>query len=103
MQKYVPEEVELDDDQHDEMCRIHSAVEDHANEDLQQVLRQVPDQTTRDTLMQAWENDRRRKFAADQEKNGNLVHQQLFLITVYCKSGNFRCKNIFVVDGSYEN
>ena len=34
LQKYVPEEVELDDDQHDEMCRIHSAVEDHANEYL---------------------------------------------------------------------
>ena len=78
LQKYVPEEVELDDDQHDEMCRIHSAVEDHANEDLQQVLREVPDQTTRDTLMQAWENDSRRKFAADQEKNGNLVHQHSY-------------------------
>ena len=22
---------------------------------------------------------------------------------IYCKSGNFRCKNIFVVDGGYEN
>ena len=40
------------------MCRIHSTVEDHAKEDLQQVLRKAPDQTTRDALMQAWENGR---------------------------------------------
>ena len=25
------------------------------------------------------------------------------IIILYRKSGNFRCKNIFVVDGSYEN
>ena len=73
LKKYVPEEVELDDDQHDEMCRIHSTVEDHAKEDLQQMLREAPDQTTRDALMQAWENDSRRKFAEDQDKNGNKI------------------------------
>ena len=73
LKKYVPEEVELDDDQHDEMCRTHSTVEDHAKEDLQQMLREAPDQTTRDALMQAWENDSRRKFAEDQDKNGNKI------------------------------
>ena len=44
------------------MMKCHSAVEDHANEDLQQVLREIPDQATRDTLLQAWENDSRKKF-----------------------------------------
>lgn len=74
IKKYVPDEIELDDDQHDEMCRIHSAVEDHAKEDLQQVLKEVPDQTTRDTFLQAWENDSRKKFATDQMKNGKKIN-----------------------------
>ena len=34
------------------------------------------------------------------DKIGRHMKQQ---IGKYCKSGNFHCKNIFVVDGSYEN
>ena len=36
-------------------------------------------------------------FAAAKE-NGNLM----FIANSYYKSGSFHCKNIFVVDGSYE-
>ena len=32
------------------------------------------------------------------------VYKKVFVtLFMYRKSGNFRCKNIFVVDGGYEN
>ena len=39
-------------------------------------------------------------FAQLLRKLGQL---KSFKLVMYCKSGNFRCKNIFIVDGSYEN
>lgn len=80
IKKYAPEEIDLDDEQHDEMCRIHSAIEEVANDELQSILSDAPSKATKDLLLQAWESDSRKCFAADQEKNGmyNVIHQVLF-------------------------
>ena len=32
-----------------------------------------------------------------------LDNMYMYMYSTYRKSGNFCCKNIFVVDGSYEN
>ena len=73
--KYAPEEIDLDDEQHEEMCRIHSAIKEVANDELQSILSDAPSKAT-DILLQAWESDSRKCFAADQEKNGmyNVIH-----------------------------
>ena len=70
IKKYVPDDIDLDDEQHEDMCKIHSTIEEVASDELQRITSDAPSKATQDMLLQAWENDSRKCFAADQEKNG---------------------------------
>jgi hypothetical protein len=70
IKKYAPDEIDLDDEQHEDMCRIHSTIEEVAKGELQRIMSDAPCKAMQDVLLQAWENDSRKCFAADQEKNG---------------------------------
>ena len=54
--------IELDDEQHDDMCKIHSTISDVAKGDLHEAVSELPCQEARDALMKIWENDNRKKF-----------------------------------------
>ena len=41
IKKYVPDEVILDDQQHQEMCQIHSSIEESAADELELIYSQV--------------------------------------------------------------
>ena len=70
IKKYTPDEIDLDDEQHEDMCRMHATIEEVANDELQRIMSDAPSKAIRDVLLQAWESDSRKCFAADQEKNG---------------------------------
>ena len=51
-------------------CRIHSTIEEIAYDELQKIMSDATSKAAQDVLLQAWESDSRKCFAADQEKNG---------------------------------
>ena len=57
IKKYTPDEIDLDDEQHEDMCRIHSTIEEVANDELQRIMSDAPCKAMQDVLLQAWEND----------------------------------------------
>lgn len=77
IKKYVPDEVILDDLQHQEMCQIQSSIEESAVDELESLFtegEQGPNVGS--ILRQVWESDKRSQHAAsvmsfqeDQERN----------------------------------
>ena len=64
------------------MCTIHATIEEVANDELQRIMSDAPSKATQDVLLQAWESDSRKCFAADQEKNGMYsTYMQSWLIS----------------------
>jgi hypothetical protein len=66
IKKYAPDEIDLDDE---DMSRIIHSIEEVAKGELQRIMSDAPCKAMQDVLLQAWENDSRKCFAADQEKN----------------------------------
>ena len=78
IKKYVPDKVILDDQQHQEMCQIHSSIEEIAGDELESLFVEGEQrgQHVGSTLRQVWESDKRSQHAAsvmsfqeDQERN----------------------------------
>ena len=78
MIKYVPDEVILDDQQHQEMCQIHSSIEESAADELESIFAEGEQRgpNVGSILRQTWESDKRAQHAApvtsfqeDQERN----------------------------------
>ena len=77
MKKYVPDEIILDDQQHQEMCQIQSSIEESAVDELESLFageQQGPNVGS--VLRQVWESDKRSQhatsvmsFQEDQERN----------------------------------
>ena len=81
---YVPEETILDDQQHVEMCKIHSLLDEMASTELESVFSEGEQQGAHlgSTLRHVWEEDKRtqqeteyKSFQEDQMKNSELELQ----------------------------
>ena len=74
LKQYVPDEVVLDDLQHQEMCQIHSSIEEITGDELESLFVEGEQGHVGFTLHQVWESDKRaqhvasvRSFQKDQE------------------------------------
>ena len=81
IKKYVPDEVILDDQQHQEMCQIPSSIEESAADELELIFAEGEQRgpNVGSILRQTWESDKRAQHAApvtsfqeDQERNSKI-------------------------------
>ena len=81
LKQHIPEQIILDDRQHNEMSHVHSVVDEVASSELESIFKEGDGQGTEigSTMRQIWEQDRRtlhneakKSFYSDQDKNGEI-------------------------------
>ena len=70
LNKYVPEDITLDDHQHAEMCQIQSSIDSIASNELESVFTEGESQGEHigSTLRRVWEEDNRARYKAAHEQ-----------------------------------
>ena len=74
LRKYEPQDVVLDDSQHDEMCQVVSALESHGRSELEGVFAEADAHGVGTDIRKTWENDKhnlKMQFQSDQLTLGN--------------------------------
>ena len=69
LRKYEPQDVVLDDSQHDEMCQVVSALESHGHGELGDVFAEADAHGVGTDIQKTWKNDKhnlKKQFQSDQ-------------------------------------
>ena len=72
LQKYSHTELTLDDDQHDELCKLIATIEERGTEEIEEILKEADNNGAGDAVREIWQMDKMRmkkEFDDDQEKN----------------------------------
>ena len=88
LNKYEPQDVILDDSQHDEMCQVMSALENGGRSELDGVFAEADAHGVGTNIRKVWENDKRdlkKQFQSDQLTQGTNSFITLFC-TAACNS-----------------
>ena len=91
LQKYSHTELTLDDDQHDELCKLMATIEERGTEEIEEILKEADNNGAGDAVREIWQMDKMRmKKEFDDDQGKNCEKSNTLLLIFYNVQNFFR-------------